>query len=116
VVTAAALLGDLQRRGVRLEAHGGKLRAEAPRGELTDADKALIAAHKADLLALLKDRPTPKVAARLTAFRNQLAAWRTTGRPGWPVFTLPDVPPQPGEVVACVSCAAPLQTPTPGRW
>jgi hypothetical protein len=53
-MTAADLLADLSARSVRLSAVEGRLRVEAPAGTLSDADRQALAAHKADLLALLR--------------------------------------------------------------
>ena len=75
-MTAAALLAALQTRGVRLAAVGDRLRVEAPRGVLTAADRAALAAHKAALLALLRADADPWPAL-LQRFR---AAWLAVGQ------------------------------------
>lgn len=54
-MTAAVLLADLRARGVRLAAVGARLRVEAPRGVLTEADREALAAHKTAVLAELRD-------------------------------------------------------------
>ncbi len=52
-MSAATLLSSLRDRGVILSAVGSKLTFDAPVGQLTDADRATLRAHKAELLALL---------------------------------------------------------------
>jgi hypothetical protein len=47
------LLADLRRRGVELFLDAGKIRYRAPRGVLSDADRAAVAAHRAELLEQL---------------------------------------------------------------
>jgi hypothetical protein len=53
--SASTLLADLRRRGfsVGVEANGIRI---SPASQLTDADRQAIRAHKADLLAVLRDR------------------------------------------------------------
>jgi len=58
-VTAVSLLEDLQAKGVTLRAVGSRLRVEAPRGALTEQDKAGLARHKAELLGLLRSEGNP---------------------------------------------------------
>jgi hypothetical protein len=55
-VNALVLYHDLKRRGVLLEVDGEKLRVDAPAGELTDEDKAALAAAKSVLLKFLSGR------------------------------------------------------------
>jgi hypothetical protein len=58
-VIATELLDDLRHRGVQLApAAGDRLSVEAPSGVLTDADRAALRQHKAELLELLR-LPTP---------------------------------------------------------
>ncbi len=52
-MSATELLASLQQRGVLLCVDGDRLRVDAPTGVLSAADRAALAAHKADLLALL---------------------------------------------------------------
>ena len=54
-MTTADLLVELEQRGVRIEAHGDRLRY-APRSAVTDGLLEQLKLHKAELLALL--RPT----------------------------------------------------------
>lgn len=57
-MTAAALLADLRARGVTLEAAGSRLRFR-PREAVPSDLRAALAAHKAELLALLRPRDAP---------------------------------------------------------
>jgi len=85
-MTAAALLADLAARGVRLERRGDAIRIIAPRGVLSDADKAALQTAKAGLLRLLPDHaapPPPPDEPRLVACC--CPRWRRRGEP----------PPQP---------------------
>ena len=50
------LYHDLKRRGVRLEADGGRLIVDAPAGELTEGDRAALAEAKPVLLRMLNPR------------------------------------------------------------
>jgi len=52
-VTALDLLADLRARGVLLSTYSDRLHVDAPRGVLTDSDRALLAEHKMELLAAL---------------------------------------------------------------
>jgi hypothetical protein len=52
-MTAARLLAGLRRRGVILQAVSDRVRVDAPVGVVTDADRAAVAEHKAELLAIL---------------------------------------------------------------
>lgn len=61
-VTAAALVADLRRRGIRLEAAGDRLRY-APKDALSPADVEALRAVKADVLRLLTDPDVDDVAA-----------------------------------------------------
>ena len=56
-MSAAALLEQLEHRGVRLSAVGGKLRCRAPKGLLSRDDLSELAEHKAELLLLLEQVP-----------------------------------------------------------
>jgi hypothetical protein len=52
-MNASALLEDLRRRDVTLEADGGHLHVDAPAGTLTDELRAALAENKGRLLELL---------------------------------------------------------------
>jgi hypothetical protein len=52
-VTPAELVKALEAKGVRLSAHGGRLRVDAPRGALTPEDRRLLEACRDDILRLL---------------------------------------------------------------
>lgn len=53
-MTAGELLRELHRRGVRLTAHEGRLRCEAPRGTITPDLVEAMRQHKAAVLAILQ--------------------------------------------------------------
>ena len=55
-MSAAELLANLDRLGVRLEAHGDRLRYQ-PRSALTPDLLVRPKAHKADVLAMLRPAP-----------------------------------------------------------
>jgi epothilone synthetase B len=55
-LTAIDLLTDLAKHGVKLVAEGEQLSVNAPTGVLTAEHRALLAAHKAELLLLLRSR------------------------------------------------------------
>jgi len=59
-MTAATLLTDLKAKGVVVSGADGSLRLRAPCGVLTSADRAAVAAHKPDLLALLAPNQEPE--------------------------------------------------------
>jgi len=73
-MNTAQLLTDLEHRGVVLHIVGDRLKWQAPRGALTTADRAALAANKAEILAAL--------AAELEADRADLLAWG--GCYAWP--------------------------------
>lgn len=52
-MTAAELVKALEAKGVRLSAHGGRLRVDAPRGALSPEDRRLLEAYRDDILRLL---------------------------------------------------------------
>ena len=52
-MNALALYHDMKRRGVRLEADGGRLLVDAPAGELSEQDRAALAEAKPVLLRML---------------------------------------------------------------
>ena len=73
-MSAAELLLDLGRLGIRLEADGQRLRFH-PRSALTPDLLERLKAHKADLLALL--RPAPEAAPALPVATNEAPAQPT---------------------------------------
>ena len=81
-MTAKALLQDLQRNGVKIMAHGDKLRV-SPRGVIGPDVRALLLEHKSEILALLQ---TPVLAPteRLPHLIDEEALYRLWWR------TLPD--------------------------
>jgi hypothetical protein len=52
-MTAARLLAGLRRRGAILHVVSDRVRVDAPAGVVTDADRAAVAKHKAELLDIL---------------------------------------------------------------
>ena len=52
-MSAAELLAEVERLGVRLEAQGGQLRYRAPKGTLTPEILTSLAQHKAEIIAAL---------------------------------------------------------------
>ncbi|SDL60726.1 non-ribosomal peptide synthetase [Nonomuraea jiangxiensis] len=58
-MTAGQLITELAREGVHLWEESGRLRFRAPQGVLTDERRALLAAHKDDLLEYLRRPATP---------------------------------------------------------
>lgn len=63
-MTALALLAELRRRGVVLEASGDRLRYRAPAGAMTAELRAALAAHKAELLMMLREASHAAAASR----------------------------------------------------
>lgn len=59
-MNARQLLADLRARGITVRAEGGTLRVSAPRGALSEADRAALAEGKADLLAALTFEAKPE--------------------------------------------------------
>src|SRR5690349_8601809 len=51
---AADVLADLARQGITLSIQGEALRCRAPKGALTEALRAMLREHKAELLAFLR--------------------------------------------------------------
>jgi hypothetical protein len=70
-MNAAELLLDLGRLGIRLEAHGDRLRY-SPRSALTPDLADRLKAHKAELLVML--RPTPELAPALSVATSDAPA------------------------------------------
>jgi hypothetical protein len=96
----------LQALDVRLVADGETLQVDAPGGVLTADFRAALVAHKAELLAHVRESEAAEQARRVGAFQAQRAAWIQAGRTGVPLLTLPDAPaPTRGH---CVSCGTPI--------
>ncbi len=72
-MTAPAILSNLRSRGVTLSAAGSTLTFDAPVGELTDADRAALREHKAELLALLAPSSTSPAPKRRAAHKVQFS-------------------------------------------
>ena len=58
-MTAAELLRELRRRGVKLTVNGDRLRYEAPRGALTPELLEAMRQHKPELMRMLARPPIP---------------------------------------------------------
>jgi TubC N-terminal docking domain len=69
-MSAHLLLADLRARGINVLAEGDTLRVSAPRGALSEADRAALAECKTEVLSLLR-RPTSEDVAAALAW----AAW-----------------------------------------
>jgi hypothetical protein len=73
--------------------------------------RAALVAHKAELLAHLRESNAAERVRRVAAFQAQLDGWTQARRIGVPLLTLPDAPaPTLGH---CVSCGMPIPE---GRW
>ncbi|MFH0809361.1 MAG: hypothetical protein V2A77_02650 [Pseudomonadota bacterium] len=102
-MSTAALVTDLQARGVRLSAVNGRLRVEAPKGLLTPEVKQALAERKGEVLAYLTAWPGPCYACGETAwwlgtdtgvivcgrchppmFTHHVAAWVPQSARTWP--------------------------------
>ncbi|MBB5077428.1 non-ribosomal peptide synthetase [Nonomuraea endophytica] len=62
-MTAGQLIAELAREGVHLWAESGRLRFRAPKGVLTEERRALLAAHKEELLEQLSRPAQPELRA-----------------------------------------------------
>ena len=71
-MSATKLMADLARLGIRLEAHGDRLRYH-PQSAMTPDLMARLKAHKAELLAIL--RPRPDAGATLAALALDSDPW-----------------------------------------
>ena len=71
-MTATELLNNLTARGVKVRPDGGKIQLTAPRGVITDADRAGVAAVKAELLELLTRPPLGSINRPLAAHGSKL--------------------------------------------
>ncbi|WP_275976819.1 MBL fold metallo-hydrolase [Polyangium aurulentum] len=65
---ASELLNDLSQNGVTLWSEDDRLRYRAPEGMLTPATRAMMAELKAELLAILRDRPPPQTSCVVRSF------------------------------------------------
>ena len=83
-MNAPELLAELQGRGVVLEAVGGRLRFDAPRGALTPALRQAMQQHKGELLELA-ERHLRTQARDLVAVAELLVAGHALG---WPELAI----------------------------
>ncbi len=87
-MTATAMLIDLHRSGIRLEARGDRLHVEAKPGTFTDDLRRLLTEHKADLLAELSKPESVTTTTDTRARLHRLVAGEGLS-PGC-VDTIPD--------------------------
>lgn len=76
-MTPAAALAESLRRGIVLDARGGRLTFDAPAGALDQALRSLLAEHKSALLELLADAEPypPGLDVHPPSWRAELACW-----------------------------------------
>jgi TubC N-terminal docking domain len=91
-VTLTVLLAELSAQGVILAAAGDRLRFW-PSTAVTPDLRAALVAHKAELLAHLRESPPAERVRRVAAFHAQLDGWTQARRIGVPP-TPPSIPPQ----------------------
>src|SRR5262245_49946109 len=84
-MTPAALLADLQGRGIALLADGDDLRFRAPRGVMSEPDREMLTAAKPALLAVLREREAQRRTARHRELVQCLVP-RLVGTAGWAIF------------------------------
>ncbi len=101
-MTAAALLADLQVRGVRLYLAGGELRYQAKPGIMTPELAAAVQPIKPALIALLQEEEAAAIAWRVEAMRGQILA----GAPVPFLVALPEIEAAPDR---CLSCGEPME-------
>jgi hypothetical protein len=114
------LLAQLTARGITLRPNGDRLRIEAPEGELTDVDMAIITAKKAELLTALSQRDAGLIDRRAAIFRQQIETywrgldedWQKAKHRPIPPISLPGASLRPG---ACGLCGDPLPPGHPYR-
>jgi hypothetical protein len=97
------LLAETARLGVRLAAHGDRLRVEAPAGVVTPQLRATLAARKPDLLPVvwrLEEMRRLAVTAPRAVVYARVAA---RGGPGW-CFSCGDPLEPPSAYGRCASC------------
>ncbi len=100
-MTAAALLADLQARGVRLYLAGDELRYQAKPGVMTPELAAAVQPLKPALIALLREEEAA-IAWRIEAMRTQILA----GAPVPFLVALPGIEDAPDR---CLSCGDPME-------
>jgi hypothetical protein len=84
-MNAPTLMAALTGRGVRLAADGDRLILDAPRGAVTEGERAALGRHKAEVLALLKGpRQEDPVAPPPWPPRDpELTTWPVEWRERW---------------------------------
>ena len=63
-MSAAAILDDLHRRGVRFRINGEKLHWRAPVGVMTDADLSALRHSKPEVLAIIREQDADRIEER----------------------------------------------------
>jgi len=104
--TAATLIADLRARGLVIEAVSDRLKITPP-GVLTDADRAALRAHKAELLTLLRAPGAPdQLLEQRGQFRHTCPPTGACGSCGGYQWRLWSTPQCGGAwLFACADCA-----------
>ena len=63
-MSAAAILDDLHRRGVRFRVNGDRLRWRAPEGVVTEADLSALRENKPEVLAIIREQDADGIEER----------------------------------------------------
>ncbi len=63
-MNAAAILDDLHKRGVRFRINGDTIRWRAPVGVMTEADLSALRAHKAEVMAIVREQERDRIEER----------------------------------------------------
>jgi hypothetical protein len=113
---ASTILSNLRSRGVTLSAAGSTLTFDAPAGELTDADRAALREHKAELLALLaplSTSPAPKRRGPKEHYSREPIPTVPCAGCGGRVWRLRETPQSAGDWLwVCAACADAVQAAT----
>ncbi len=102
-MTAAALLADLQTRGVRLYLAGDELRYKAKPGAMTPDLAAALKPHKPGLITLLREEEAG-ISRRVEAMREQIPA----GGPVPFLVAVSGIPPSPNICPSCGEAFTPI--------
>jgi hypothetical protein len=104
-VTATALVATLAQRRIRLSLAGDGIQYEAPRGALTPDDREAIAAHRVELLALLRATPQPMTPTHDDGWADNVPGG-PCGLGGSPLAWIEDWPMAREAPWLCPTCAA----------
>lgn len=77
-MTARQLVEALEKRGIKFEAAGDKLRINAPKGLLNERLKALLTRYKPGIMAVLQERNRPVAVVNVFCF----SCYKTYGKQG----------------------------------